>query len=129
MNYSHSTKLKGDFEEIIEQVTNELKSEGFGVLTQIDVTKTLKEKIDVDFKNYRILGACNPNFAHKALTEEEKIGVMLPCNVIVVEAGNGEYEVSAVSPMASMQAVENKNLGAIAKEVESKLIKVIERLK
>lgn len=129
MNYSHSTKLKGDFEEIIEQVTNELKSEGFGVLTQIDVTKTLKEKIDVDFKNYRILGACNPHFAHKALTEEEKIGVMLPCNVIVVEAGNGEYEVSAVSPMASMQAVENKNLGAIAKEVESKLIKVIERLK
>ena len=102
--------------------------EGFGVLTQIDVTKTLKEKINVDFKKYRILGACNPHFAHKALTEEEKIGVMLPCNVIVVEVGNGEYEVSAVSPMASMQAVENENLGAIAKEVESKLIKVIERL-
>lgn len=128
MKYSYSTKVKGDFEEIIERVTNELKTEGFGVLTQIDVTKTLKEKIDVDFKKYRILGACNPHFAHKALTEEEKIGVMLPCNVIVVEVGNGEYEVSAVSPMASMQAVENENLGAIAKEVESKLIKVIERL-
>lgn len=128
MNYSYSTILNGDFEEIIEKVTAELKTEGFGVLTQIDVTSTLKEKIDVDFKNYRILGACNPHFAHKALTIEEKVGVMLPCNVIVVEVGDGQYEVSAVSPMASMQAVNNEKLGAIAKEVEDKLIQVIERL-
>ena len=128
MKYSYSTILKGNFEDIIEKVTAELKTEGFGVLTEIDVTNTLKEKIDVDFKKYRILGACNPHFAHKALTEEEKVGVMLPCNVIVVEVGDGEYEVSAVSPMASMQAVENENLAAIATEVEDKLKKVIERL-
>ena len=128
MNYSYSTKVKGDFEEVIAKVTEELKAEGFGVLTQIDVTKTLKEKIDVDFKKYRILGACNPHFAHKALSHEEKIGVMLPCNVIVVEAGDDLYEVSAVSPMASMQAVEKENLGAIATEVEDKLKNVINRL-
>jgi uncharacterized protein (DUF302 family) len=129
MKYSYSTKLKGEFEEVIEKVTEELKKEGFGVLTQIDVTKTLKEKIDVDFKKYRILGACNPHFAHKALSIENNIGVMLPCNVIVVEAGNDEYEVSAVSPMASMQAIENEQLGAIAQEVEEKLMSVINRLK
>ena len=129
MKYSYSTKLKGEFEEVIEKVTEELKKEGFGVLTQIDVTKTLKEKIDVDFKKYRILGPCNPHFAHKALSIENNIGVMLPCNVIVVEAGNDEYEVSAVSPMASMQAIENEQLGAIAQEVEEKLMSVINRLK
>ncbi len=129
MKYSYSTKLKGEFEEVIEKVTEELKKEGFGVLTQIDVTKTLKEKIDVDFKKYRILGACNPHFAHKALSIENNIGVMLPCNVIVVEAGNDEFEVSAVSPMASMQAIENEQLGAIAQEVEEKLMSVINRLK
>ena len=121
--------VKGEFEEVIERVTEELKKDGFGVLTQIDVTKTLKEKIDVDFKKYRILGACNPHFAHKALTHEEKIGVMLPCNVIVVEAGEGNFEVTAVSPMASMQAVGNEELGAIALEVEEKLKSVINRLK
>lgn len=129
MNYSYSAMVKGEFEEVIERVTEELKKDGFGVLTQIDVTKTLKEKIDVDFKKYRILGACNPHFAHKALTHEEKIGVMLPCNVIVVEAGEGNFEVTAVSPMASMQAVGNEELGAIALEVEEKLKSVINRLK
>jgi len=129
MNYTYSTKLKGDFEEVIERVTAELKTEGFGVLTQIDITKTLKEKIDVDFKKYRILGACNPHFAYKALSVEETIGVMLPCNVIVVEAGEGEYEVSAVSPMASMQSIENEKLEPIAQEVEEKLKSVINRLK
>lgn len=129
MNYTYSTKLKGEFEEVINRVTEELKTEGFGVLTQIDITKTLKEKIDVDFKKYRILGACNPHFAYKALSVEETIGVMLPCNVIVVEAGEGEYEVSAVSPMASMQAIENEKLEPIAHEVEEKLKSVINRLK
>lgn len=129
MNYTYSTKLKGEFEEVINRVTEELKTEGFGVLTQIDITKTLKEKIDVDFKKYRILGACNPHFAYKALSVEETIGVMLPCNVIVVEAGEGEYEVSAVSPMASMQAIENEKLEPIAQEVEEKLKSVINRLK
>lgn len=129
MIYSYSVLVKGEFEEVIERVTEELKTEGFGVLTQIDITKTLKEKIDVDFKKYRILGACNPHFAYKALSLEEKVGVMLPCNVIVVEAGEGEFEVSAVSPMASMQAVNNEKLGAIALEVEEKLKSVINRLK
>ena len=127
MNYSYTTKLKGNFEEIIGRVTEELKTEGFGVLTEIDVTKTLKEKIDVNFKKYHILGACNPHYAHKALSEEEKIGVMLPCNVIIVEAGEDEFEVSAVSPMASMQAIDNEKLGSIAMEVEEKLKTIISR--
>ena len=109
-------------------MTAELKKEGFGVLTEIDVKKTLKTKIDVDFKKYKILGACNPHFAHKALLSEDKIGVFLACNVIVEEHENGDIEVSAVDPIASMISVKNDSLGAIAKEVRQKLIRVIENL-
>ena len=125
--YYISKTLEGvTFEEAIEKVTAELKKEGFGVLTEIDVKETLKKKIDVDFKKYRILGACNPVFAHKALTAEDKIGVFLPCNVIVEEHDNGQVEVSAVDPVASMMSVKNDSLGGIATEVRAKLGRVIE---
>ena len=129
MSYYFSKVLKTtSFEEAIEQVTAELKKEGFGVLTEIDVKETLKKKIDVDFKKYKILGACNPHFAHKVLTKEDKIGVFLPCNVVVEEHENGEVEVSAVDPIASMLAVENKGIEELAKEVQQKLKRVIESL-
>ena len=105
-----------------------LKAEGFGVLTDIDVKATLKSKLGEDFHNYRILGACNPPYAHKALQLEDKIGTMLPCNVIVQEVAPGSVEVSAVDPIASMQAVDNPALGEVAYEVQAKLRRVIERL-
>ncbi|MFQ5511071.1 MAG: DUF302 domain-containing protein [Candidatus Krumholzibacteriia bacterium] len=126
MSY-HFTKSVGiEFDEAIERVTALLKAEGFGVLTEIDVQATLKQKIDVDFHKYRILGACNPQFAHKALLAEDKIGVMLPCNVIVQQQTGGNVEVSAVDPVASMGAVENPALGDVAAEVQGRLKKVIE---
>ncbi len=106
MNYYFSKILKGkNFEEAIEYAKAELKEEGFGVLTEINVNETLKKKIDVDFKKYRILGACSPKHAFQALTSEDKIGVFLPCNVIVEEHANGDVEVSAVDPVASMMSV------------------------
>ena len=116
------------FDEAIEQVTEALKSEGFGVLTTIDVKETLKKKIDVDFKKYKILGACNPQFAYKALQSEDKIGAFLPCNVIVQEHENGDVEVSSVDPVASMTSVDNPGLEEIASEVQQKLKNVIENL-
>ncbi len=129
MSYYFSKILKNrNFDEAIGQVTVELKKEGFGVLTEIDVKETLKKKIDVDFKKYKILGACNPHFAHKVLTKEDKIGVFLPCNVVVEEHENGEIEVSAVDPIASMLAVENKGIEEFAKEIQQKLKRVIESL-
>ena len=129
MKYFINTSLNGrSFEEAIDLVTEKLKEEGFGVLSEINVTETLKNKIDVDFKPYRILGACNPAFAHKALSAEDKIGVMLPCNVVVEQNGDGSIEVSAVDPMASMSAVDNDKLGELAAEVQQKLTKVIESL-
>lgn len=128
MSYYISTTFDGSFEDAIQKVTDELKEEGFGVLTEIDVKETLKKKLDVDFKKYKILGACNPNFAHKALTVEDKIGAMLPCNVIVEEHENGSVEVSAVDPLSSMQAVDNEKLKPIAAEVRDTLEKVIKRV-
>ncbi|MDX1585132.1 MAG: DUF302 domain-containing protein [Balneolaceae bacterium] len=128
MNYFYSKSTDLDFDEAIEAVTENLKEKGFGVLTEIDVRATLKKKLDVDFKNYRILGACNPSFAHKALTAEDKIGVMLPCNVIVEEHEDGRVEVSAVDPVASMQAVPNSDLKPIAEEVRENLREVIDML-
>lgn len=129
MSYYFNKVLVGkSFDDAIELVTAELKKEGFGILTEIDVKETLKKKINVDFKKYKILGACNPHFAHKALTSEDKIGVLLPCNVIVEEHENGEVEVSVVDPIASMGAVENEALGSLALEVRHKLLKVIENL-
>lgn len=129
MAYYFSKKLSGtSFDEAIEKVTAKLKEEGFGVLTEIDVKDTLKKKIDVDFKRYKILGACNPQFAHKALSAEDKIGVFLPCNVVVEEAGDNAVEITAVDPVASMQSVENDQLGGLAGEVQEKLKKVIDSL-
>jgi uncharacterized protein (DUF302 family) len=129
MKYYFNKSLPGlTFEEAIERVTGELKKEGFGILTEIDVQSTFKKKLDVDFKKYKILGACNPQFAFKSISSEDKIGVFLPCNVIVEENPGGEVEVSAVDPMASMMAVENVALGDIAAEVRQKLIRVIDQL-
>tara|TARA_R110000744_G_scaffold125854_3_gene232130 strand:+ start:295 stop:753 length:459 start_codon:yes stop_codon:yes gene_type:complete len=129
MSYSINKILKGkSFDEATEQVTAELKKEGFGVLTEIDIKETLKKKLDVDFRKYKILGACNPQFAYKALQSEDKIGVFLPCNVVVQEQANGEIEVSAVDPIASMGSVKNTDLEGIAKEVQQKLTRAISNL-
>lgn len=128
MSYYISTTIKGQFEEVIERVTEKLKEQGFGVLTEIDIKQTLKNKLNVNFYNYKILGACNPPFAHQALLAEDKIGTMLPCNVIVQERESGQIEVSAVDPKASMQAVQNPRLESIADEVTGRLNKVIQSL-
>ena len=125
MKYYIEKSIEIDFEEAINKTTEELKKEGFGVLTRIDIDKKLKEKLNVDFRKYAILGACNPDFAYKALQHEDKIGTMLPCSVIVQEMENGKIEVAAVDPLASMQAVENANLESIANEVKDKLTHAI----
>tara|TARA_R110000851_G_scaffold190370_1_gene340958 strand:- start:271617 stop:272006 length:390 start_codon:yes stop_codon:yes gene_type:complete len=129
MKYYISTTLKNtSFEDAIEKTTAALKVEGFGVLTEIDIKATLKKKLDADFYNYTILGACNPQMAHQALQAENKIGTMLPCNVIVQEREPGIVEVSAVDPAASMMAVQNDSLAGIAKDVREKLTKVIKSI-
>jgi uncharacterized protein (DUF302 family) len=126
MSYYFSKIVAMPFEQAVERATEELKKEGFGVLTRIDVKETLKKKLDVDFRKYEILGACNPNFAYKALQNEDKIGVMLPCNVIVQETAENKTEVAAVDPIASMKGVENTDLADIATQVQAKLKRVIE---
>ncbi len=128
MSYHISKIVNISFSEAIEKAREELKKEGFGVLTEIDVRETLKKKLDVDFRNYRILGACNPDFAYKALQSEDKIGTMLPCNVIVQEKEEGNIEVSAIDPIASMQAITNPALQDIAENVQAKLKNVIEKI-
>ena len=128
MTYYFSTTLDQSFDAAIENVTAELKEEGFGILTEIDVKQALKEKIDVDFRNYRILGACNPPFAYQALQAEDKIGTMLPCNVIVQDTEDGRVEVAAIDPLASMQAIDNPQLQKIAEEIRGRLRRVVERL-
>jgi len=128
MSYYFVKTIEGSFEEAIEKVTESLKKEGFGVLTEIDVKATLKKKLDVDFREYRILGACNPPFAYQALQAEDKIGIMLPCNVIVQETGEGKIEVAAVDPIASMLAIKNPELGEIAVQVQEKMKKVVENI-
>lgn len=129
MSYYFTTTLDDKFDAAIDKVTAELKKEGFGILTEIDVKETFKKKLDVDFRKYRILGACNPQMAHKAIQAESRIGTMLPCNVIVQELENGKTEVSAVDPVASMKAVENEELQPVAAQVREKLQKVISALK
>jgi uncharacterized protein (DUF302 family) len=126
MGYYFSKTVNLSFDEAIARVTDELKKEGFGILTEIDVKATLKKKLDVDFRDYRILGACNPPFAYKALLADPQIGLMLPCNVVVQEARDGQTIVSAIDPLASMQAVENESLGEVAGQVKAKLQRVIE---
>jgi uncharacterized protein (DUF302 family) len=128
MSYYFNKTVELPFEEAIERVKAELKKDGFGVLTEIDVRKTLGEKLGVDFRPYRILGACNPPFAYQALMAEDKIGTMLPCNVIVQELAPGRVEVAAIDPLASMAAVKNENLGAIGLEVRARLKAVVGRL-
>lgn len=128
MAYYYSKVLSRPFDDVIAAVTEALKTEGFGVLTEIDVKATLKKKLDVEFRNYRILGACNPSFAHQALSVEDKIGLMLPCNVIVQEIGGNMVEVAAIDPIASMQAVDSPGLRDIGQQVSEKLKQVINRL-
>lgn len=128
MKYYFSKILRTSFDAAVERVKEALKAEGFGVLTEIDVRATLKAKLGVDFEKYVILGACSPRHAYEALTKENKIGTMLPCNVIVREVREGEVEAAAIDPFASMQAVENPALVGVAQEVQKKLKSVIENL-
>lgn len=128
MGYYFSKIIKGSFEAALNKITEALKQEGFGILTEIDVKETLKKKLDVDFKKYKILGACNPPFAYKALQAEDKIGTMLPCNVVVIEQGDNKIEVSAVDPIASMEAVKNPQLADVANTIRSKLKKAVDNL-
>lgn len=128
MSYHFSKTCELAFDDAISKVTDNLKKEGFGILTEIDVKETLKKKLNVEFRRYKILGACNPPFAYQALQAEDKIGTMLPCNVIVQEHEGGKVEVSAVDPVASMRAIENPELGNIAEQIREKLKKVIANL-
>lgn len=128
MKYYFEKITTYSFEEAVNRVTEELKKEGFGVLTEINIHDKLKEKLGVDFRKYRILGACNPAFAYKALLAEDKIGTMLPCNVIVQQISDTQTEVAAIDPMASMMAVGNKDLEGVASEVQRKLQNVIQSL-
>lgn len=127
MSYYFNKTLNISFDEAIEKVTAELQKEGFGILTEIDVKATLKNKLDIDFHPYKILGACNPQFAYQALQAEDKIGTMLPCNVIVHDTGSG-VEIAAIDPKASMMAVDNPQLAGVADQVQALLKKVIERV-
>jgi len=128
MSYYFSKTIVSNFEEVVLKIIDALKKEGFGVLTDIDVKAILKKKLDVDFRKYRILGACNPPFAHRALQAEDKVGTMLPCNVIVQEVADSRIEVAAVDPIASMHAIKNPDLHEIANQIQRKLKKVIDSL-
>ncbi len=128
MNYYFTTIIKGNFKTIVDSIIVALKNEGFGVLTEIDIQQTLKNKLNVDFKKYLILGACNPSFAYKALLTENKIGTMLPCNVIIQELSTNVFEVSTINPLVSMQAVKNDELKDISKEITTKLENVIKNI-
>ena len=128
MSYHFSKTIQCSFDDAIASVTEALKNEGFGILTEIDVQATLKKKLNVDFRKYKILGACNPLFAHDALKLEAKIGTMLPCNVIVQEQADGKMEISAIDPVASMGAAGNPALTVIAKQIQAKLKKALENL-
>ena len=129
MAYYFNTTLRAPFDEAVARTVAALKEEAFGIITEIDVQKTLREKIGVAFRNYRILGACNPKLAHEALQLEDKIGTMLPCNVVVQELPDGRVEVAAIDPVASMQAIDNPRLKEAAAQVGDKLKRVIARLR
>jgi uncharacterized protein (DUF302 family) len=121
MNYYISKTIEGTFDQVIEQVTDALQNIGFGIVTTIDMQATFRQKLDVEFKPYTILGACNPNFAHKALQMEDKLGVILPCNVLVIDQGNGQIEVAAMHPAELMYALNNPQLNQLAREVSQKM--------
>lgn len=129
MEYYFSATLHTDFDDAVAKITEALKTEGFGVLTEIDMQAKLKEKLGVDFKKYKILGACNPSFAYKALQAEEMIGVMLPCNIVVTDKENGTTQIAAIHPIASMMAIQNPALEPLAKEITEKLKRVMNLLK
>ena len=128
MDYYISKKIAKSFDETEKQVIDELKAEGFGIITQINMDEKLKEKLGVEFRKYRILGACNPSYAYQALLEEDKIGVILPCNVIIQDIKNGLVEVAAVNPVASMSSIDNSKLIKIALDIQQKLKSVIDKL-
>ncbi|HNW29737.1 MAG TPA: DUF302 domain-containing protein [Spirochaetota bacterium] len=128
MSYYFNKTIKSSFDDAVSRVIEELKREGFGVLTEINVKETLKKKLDVDFRNYRILGACNPPFAYQALQAEDKIGTMLPCNVIVQQVDAETVEIAAIDPLASMAAVKNDTLMDVAGQVRDKLNRVIKNI-
>lgn len=128
MYYYFTKTIKSSFDSALQKVTEALKTEGFGILTEIDMKATLKKKLDVDFYNYKILGACNPPFAYKALQAEDKIGTMLPCNIIIQEKITGQIEVSAINPATSMLLIKNLELQDLAMEIGARLQKVIEKL-
>ncbi|MBM3156593.1 MAG: DUF302 domain-containing protein [Chloroflexi bacterium] len=128
MSYYFGKTLKLSFDEAVTKVTEDLKKSGFGIITEIDVRETLKKKLNVDFRKYKILGSCNPPYAYKALQAEDKIGLMLPCNVIVQELAEGRVEVAAIDPVASMAAVDNPKLRSVGEEVRAKLKAVIDNL-
>lgn len=128
MSYNISKKVKGSFDETIQKVTDELKKEGFGIISEIDLKEKFKEKLNLHFRNYTIFGACNPALAYKAIQQEDKIGTMLPCNVLIQEHENGVVEVSAINPLESIGAVNNERLQSLAAEVSSKLQAVMDTL-
>lgn len=128
MNYYYARKMEGSFEDIIGKIKDGLKEEGFGVLSDVNVKDLFKSKLDIEFRQYRILGACNPVFSHKALLAEKRVGTMLPCNIIVQETDDGSVEVSAVDPVASMLAIDNDPLKVIAAQIGEKLVKVVDNL-
>ena len=128
MDYYFSTILQTNFDDAIVRTIEALKTEGFGIVSEIDMQAKFKEKLGIDFKRYKILGACNPSFAYKALQAEEKIGVMLPCNIVVIDKENGTTEVSAINPIASMMAIQNAAIEPLANEVTEKLKRVISLL-
>jgi uncharacterized protein (DUF302 family) len=128
MSYYFSKTLQLGFDEAVERTTGALKAAGFGIITEIDIKDTLKKKIGVDFRNYRILGACNPALAYEALQLEDKVGAMLPCNVVVQEVAAGQTEVAAIDPVASMQAIDNPRLAQAAERVQAMLKSVVESL-
>jgi len=128
MSYYFAKTLTVGFDEAVRRTTEALKHEGFGIITEIDVKDTFKKKLNADFRSYRILGACNPTLAHEALQIEDKVGTMLPCNVVVQDLGGGRTEVAAIDPVASMQAIENPRLKSAAERVQAKLKKVVDSL-
>jgi uncharacterized protein (DUF302 family) len=128
MQYDISKQVKSSFSDTLNAVTNELKKEGFGIISEIDLTAKFREKLNIDFRNYRILGACNPEFAHRAIGMEDKIGLMLPCNILVQEHANGSVEVSAINPLQSIGNIGNPELAELADDVTDRLKKVIENV-
>jgi uncharacterized protein (DUF302 family) len=123
-NLGYKVVLNTDFESAIQRVTEALKTEGFGVLTEIDVKATLKKKLDVDFRPYKILGACNPSLAHRALTIDPQVGLLLPCNVVVSQIEEGSVEVSLVDPMGMLGIVKSSELEVVAEEARLRLQRV-----